>query len=156
VVLMGPLNALTFGMLRFYILQLGGIKSFLPGFTDEHKPYVRRWFQDAMAGFGTGASLDNQQGLSPFYARPTKSNSVEQSAVDAYRDISVPVSLWYGTKDASVPMASAEWLQDLIPDSKLHKVDGDHSLMFYNVDEILDELVTSMEQTDGKDGATEK
>jgi pimeloyl-ACP methyl ester carboxylesterase len=70
------------------------------------------------------------------------------STTEAYSNIQVPVTLWYGTRDSSVPMASAEWLQSLIPNASLNKVDGGHGIYFDRAEEILDDLVSKLEQAD--------
>jgi len=82
------------------------------------------------------------------YARSsTKTIGVNRNAIDAYRDISVPVSLWYGEKDSLVPMSSAEWLNDQVPNSSLHKLENaGHDLYFHHIEEILDELVLKMDE----------
>ena len=38
--------------------------------------------------------------------------------------------MWYGTRDQSVPMATAEWLQTLVPKAISQKVNGRHELYF--------------------------
>eukprot|EP00293_Proteomonas_sulcata_P009673 CAMPEP_0184298478 /NCGR_PEP_ID=MMETSP1049-20130417/9279_1 /TAXON_ID=77928 /ORGANISM="Proteomonas sulcata, Strain CCMP704" /LENGTH=103 /DNA_ID=CAMNT_0026608621 /DNA_START=85 /DNA_END=396 /DNA_ORIENTATION=- len=98
---------------------------------------MKQLLKDGSANLGLGAAVDCQQGLSPLYARSTK----KETAEEAYSSISVPVSLWYGTKDSSVPMSSAEWLASKIPNSTLNKVDAGHMLYFSHTEQVLDEFV---------------
>ena len=58
------------------------------------------------------------------------------------------LTLWYGTKDSTVPMHSAEWLADVTPNSKLHTLDTGHGLYLFHPDKVLDELVRIMEEED--------
>ena len=60
--------------------------------------------------------------------------------------MTAPVSLWYGNKDSMVPMTSAEWLNEELPNSSLHKVDAGHELYFTHMDQVLDDLVVKMDE----------
>lgn len=100
---------------------------------------------DASANWGYGASLDCQQGLSPLYARPGNvSPSGEMPAVDAYKAIQVPVAMWYGKQDSTVPIYTAEWLAQLIEKSDLRLRNGNHGLYFQYTEEIIDDLIEKM------------
>jgi pimeloyl-ACP methyl ester carboxylesterase len=145
VVVTGPLNALLLTLGSTYLFQLGGFKSIFAHANYQNEPFkaaLRTLLHDGASNFGLGAAIDCQQGLSPLYA-----NNVH-STTEAYSNIQVPVTLWYGTRDSSVPMASAEWLQSLIPNASLNKVDGGHGIYFDRAEEILDDLVSKLEQAD--------
>ena len=158
IIVTGPLNALGLSLGKIYVMSFGGFESvFGDTVPKEAKPVFKRLLSDGAANFGLGSAIDCQQGLSPFYARPTSNTSpdnVNQAATEAYKSIQVPVSLWYGTKDSSVPMASAEWLKDLVPNSSLHKVDSDHGLFFRHTEQVLDDLVERMEEADRMDSSS--
>jgi pimeloyl-ACP methyl ester carboxylesterase len=143
VIITGPLNAILLTLGSLYMFRFGGFKSIFP-----HPHYQNEAFQtglktllnDGARNFGLGAAIDCQQGLSPLYA-----NKVH-STMEAYSNIQVPVTMWYGTKDSSVPMASAEWLQSVIPNATLNKVDGGHGLYLEHAEEILDHLLLTLEK----------
>eukprot|EP00977_Amphora_coffeiformis_P007958 scaffold1793_cov173-Amphora_coffeaeformis.AAC.13 len=153
--LTGPLNSLALHAANLYLFRFGGFESQLGTIPPEAKAPLRRLIQDGAATLGIGAAIDCQQGLSPLFARETKNldtNSVDRNATAAYRDIQVPVSLWYGTEDSTVPMSSADWLAEQIPGAKLYKVEEGHALYFFRVDEVLDEFVQVMDAIDTKGG----
>ncbi|KAI2506752.1 Alpha beta hydrolase [Fragilaria crotonensis] len=142
-VVTAPLNAIGLFMGSFYLMQLGGFESVLKGMLPpEAKPILKRVLSDGAANFGLGAALDCQQGLSLLYARDEKTE---------YHQVKAPVSLWYGKKDKMVPMASAEWLHQQLPNSVLHKVDAGHELYFTHMDQVLDELVAMMDEVDSQE-----
>ena len=139
-----PLNAMGLFLGSFYLMRLGGFESWLKDMLPpEAKPVLKTVMRDGAANFGLGAALDCQQSLSILYARDT-------SHVD-YQRVNAPVSLWYGTKDSTVPMASAEWLHAQLPNSTLHKIDAGHELYFTHMDQVLDELVAKMDEADAAD-----
>lgn len=142
----GPLNYLLINFGRLYLFGLGGYKSLAKSFpnidSDDAKRVLDQVLKDGSANAGLGSAIDCQQGLSPLYARSTTS---ADSAETAYSQISVPVSLWYGTTDSTVPMATAEWLQRTIPNSTLNKVEAGHGLYFSHAEKVLDDFVAKME-----------
>lgn len=148
----GPLNALGISLGSLYLFSCGGFSSVFPSLPEESKSALKTVLSDSTKYLGLGAAMDCQQGLSPLYARRTSrhdsTSSLDQNAMEAYGNIDVPVSLWYGTKDGSVPMKSAEWLHQQIPHSTLHKVEAGHDLYFYHVGEILDEILAKADQAD--------
>jgi pimeloyl-ACP methyl ester carboxylesterase len=144
-VVTAPLNAMGIHIGSFYLMRLGGFESvFKDSLPTEAKPALKTVFSDGAANFGLGAALDCQQGLSLLYARDDKSD---------YQQVKVPVSLWYGTKDSTVPMASAEWLHSKLPNSTLHKMEAGHELYFTHTNQVLDDLVASMDEADSKDSS---
>jgi len=157
-VVTGPLNALGLSLGNLYLFQFGGYESIFKGFSERGKKPLRSLLSDGAANLGLGAALDCQQGLSPLYARSTSSlDGVDKNAIHAYRDIRVPVSLWYGKKDTLVPMSSAEWLNDQIPNSTLHTIENaGHDLYFHHIEKILDELVEKMDDDDEATSSTDK
>jgi len=112
--------------------------------TPEARLVAAQCLQDASGNAGLGASLDCQQGLSPLYARPGQG---PESADEAFRRINVPVALWYGEKDSTVPMKTAHWLAERIKNRTLHFIpDGTHmSTACNNGEAILDDLLTKMD-----------
>jgi pimeloyl-ACP methyl ester carboxylesterase len=152
VLMTGPLNALGISLGSLYLFSCGGFSSVFPSLPEESKSALKTVLSDSTKYLGLGAAMDCQQGLSPLYARRTSrhdsTSSLDQNAMEAYGNIDVPVSLWYGTKDGSVPMKSAEWLHQQIPHSTLHKVEAGHDLYFYHVGEILDEILAKADQAD--------
>ncbi len=59
-------------------------------------------------------------------------------------DIRVPVSLFYGTADKSVPIQMGEYYRDTIPGSNATFYEGDgHFIMYYRAKEILSSLIVS-------------
>ena len=107
----------------------------------EGSELVKTIFSDASASCGRGAALDCQQGLSPLYARPSQNappgGEGEQCAETAYRSVDVPVALWYGTADDSVPLATADWLYDLLPVASKHYVNAGHGLYLTFSEEVF-------------------
>src|SRR5262245_53923361 len=63
----------------------------------------------------------------------------------ALDEISVPVMLWHGTADTSVPVSHGRWLASRIPGARAHFEEGEghHSVAFSALDRKLDELVTA-------------
>jgi pimeloyl-ACP methyl ester carboxylesterase len=156
-VVTGPLNALALSMGSLYLFRFGGYESLLKNFSEEGKVPLRKLLSDGASNFGLGAALDCQQGLSPLFARSSSGeHGVDKNAIQAYQGIKVPVSLWYGTKDGTVPMSSAEWLQEQILDSTLHKLEAGHGLYFSHAEDILDELVKQMDRADHTAFATSR
>lgn len=92
--------------------------------SDAAAALVRRVIADGVANAGRGFALDAQQGLSPLHARPRADGADELSAETAYRRINVPVALWYGDADATVPLRTADWLAERIPTSTKHYIRG--------------------------------
>jgi hypothetical protein len=128
--------------------------------SNEAGELVKRVLDDGSGSWGMGAALDCQQCLSPLYARPKLGSSSsgssggsgsggELSAETAYRAIDVPVSLWYGTADSTVPLGTAEWLRGLLPadTTTAHYVDAGHGLYVTDdyAEQVLDDLVGKME-----------
>lgn len=99
--------------------------------------------RDARASWGWGAALDCQQGLSPLHARPAEG---AQSAAEAFARVDVPVGLFYGERDATVPMFTAEYLHALLPKSTLRFLDAGHSLYLFHAETVLDDLLGKMEE----------
>jgi pimeloyl-ACP methyl ester carboxylesterase len=146
-VMTAPLNAMGLFMGNFYLMRLGGFESvFKDMLPTEAKPTLTTVLSDGAANFGLGAALDCQQGLSLLYARDDKAD---------YQQVTVPVSLWYGIKDSTVPMASAEWLHQQLPNSTLHKMEAGHELYFTHTNQVLDELVARMDEMDSKDSSND-
>lgn len=60
-------------------------------------------------------------------------------------EISVPVMIWHGTADPSVPVAHGQWLASRIPGARAHFEEGEghYSVAFSALDRKLDELVTA-------------
>jgi pimeloyl-ACP methyl ester carboxylesterase len=143
-VMTAPLNAMGLLMGRLYLMRLGGFESVFKGLSTEAKPTLATVLSDGAANCGLGAALDCQQGLSLLYARDGEAD---------YQQVTVPVSLWYGTKDSTVPMASAEWLHQQLPNSTLHKMEAGHELYFTHTSQVLDELVARMDETECKDSS---
>jgi pimeloyl-ACP methyl ester carboxylesterase len=65
----------------------------------------------------------------------------------AVQDIRVPVFLWQGDRDLMVPFAHGRWLAERIPGAVAHLMPGEgHLSVFTNrVDEVLDELVATLD-----------
>ena len=149
-----PINALALHSAHFYLFGLGGFESvaarLLPPQT---KGPLGQLIRDGARNMGLGAALDCQQGLSPIFARQSSNldaGCVNRQATAAYRDIKVPVSLWYGTKDSMVPMSSAEWLAEQIPNATLNKVEEGHILYLVRPDQVLDDFVQNLDAADQK------
>ena len=143
VVITGPLTALLLKVGSHYLFQFGGYQSNLTHVnyhSDKVQTAVKTLLQDGGTNFGIGAAMDCQQGLSPLFA-----NHIS-TTIEAYSNINVPLIMWYGTKDRSVPMSTAEWLHALVPKAILQKVDGGHGLYFDHAEEILDNLVSKLEE----------
>jgi pimeloyl-ACP methyl ester carboxylesterase len=116
---------------------------------------VCKLLDDGAASLGKGAALDCQQGLSPLHARPKEdAKGKELSAETAFRSITAPVALWYGNNDSSVPLSSADWLAEQLPDCTKHYVDAGHGLYLTYASEVLDDLVLKMDQKMGADGGS--
>ena len=112
---------------------------------DASRAVVSRVLDDAAANYGYGAALDCKEGLSPLRARPrTDQPNGELSAATAYAAIDVPLALWYGKQDPTVPVFTAEYLRDLVGGSDLRLRDGTHSLYFFYCEQILDDLISKM------------
>jgi len=60
-------------------------------------------------------------------------------------EISVPVMVWHGTADPSVPVAHGKWLAPRIPGARAHFEEGEghYSVAFSALDRKLDELVSA-------------
>jgi pimeloyl-ACP methyl ester carboxylesterase len=114
--------------------------------SDATRKIVAQVLDDGAANWGKGASLDCKEGLTPLRARPKTDTSSELSAITAYKRIDVPVALWYGNQDPTVPVFTAEWLNELIPGSDLQLCDGSHSLYFHYTEAILDDLIEKMNE----------
>lgn len=153
----GPLNALALNLGSLYLFRLGGFESVFKKLPPEAKTPLKAVLRDGAATMGLGAAVDCQQGLSPLFARQSKDmepESVHRQAELAYQNIRVPVSMWYGTKDSSVPMGSAEWLESQIPQATLHKVEDGHGLYFFHADEVLDDFVRIMDESDAAEAGS--
>lgn len=153
IVVTGPLNAMALSLLNVYLFSWGKFETVFRDYSHPElvKEPIRRVISDGARNWGWGAALDCQQGLSPLWARSSKNHdptSVDRNATEAYRNISVPVSLWYGTQDASVPMSSAEWLANQIPNATLHQIEAGHGLYWYHAAKVLDDLVERMNDAD--------
>ena len=156
VYLTGPLNSLGLGLGSLFLFRFGGFSSTFGFLPDQAKEPIKKLLSDSCANFGVGSAIDCQQGLSPLYARSSKDNSAEsidRDARAAYADINVPVSLWYGEKDGSVPMASAEWLESIVPNAKLHKADCGHDLYFHHSERVMDDLVARMDEVEATEAS---
>jgi pimeloyl-ACP methyl ester carboxylesterase len=110
---------------------------------------VRKVLEDGGADWGRGFALDAQQGLSPVYARPRhdgdEASGEELSADTAYRRIAVPVALWYGARDSTVPLYTAEWLAERIPSCTRHYLpEAGHGLYADHAEAVLDDLLEKM------------
>jgi pimeloyl-ACP methyl ester carboxylesterase len=138
--LTGPLNSLALHAGNFYLMRLGGFESQLTDILPlEAKPSLQTWLKGGAKNVGLGASLDCQQGL--LYATSTKTN---------YTKITQPVSSWYGLQDSTVPMKTAEWLEEQLQNARLYKLDGGHGLYFTHMEHILDDSVFQMDKADEK------
>jgi pimeloyl-ACP methyl ester carboxylesterase len=151
IVVGGPLIRMGLGAAAWALFgPLGQYdKNATPPFQNaESKEVVRRILADGGANQGRGFALDSQQGLSPLYARPrTDVPGSELSAASAYRQIpiSVPVALWYGRVDATVPLRTADWLAEQIPHATKHYVDeAGHSLYIDHAPAVLDRLLQGL------------
>jgi pimeloyl-ACP methyl ester carboxylesterase len=60
-------------------------------------------------------------------------------------EISVPVMIWHGTADPSVPVSHGKWLASRIPGARPHfeQAQGHYSVAFSALDRKLDDLVTA-------------
>lgn len=138
----GPLNYLMFSVGSLYLFRGGGYQQIfgdLPALqNDESKRLLQTVISDGIKNAGLGSAVDCQQGLSPLYALPAG------QAAARYAAITRPVSLWYGTKDSTVPMHSAEWLHGVLPNSTLYQKNTGHGLFFYHTLEVIDELIAKM------------
>jgi len=113
--------------------------------TPEARGVLRRILEDGVRNLGRGAALDCQQGLSPLYSRPTKDiEGGERSAETAYRGVKVPVALWYGKQDSTVPLHTADWLADRLEHCTVHYHDGTHMLFLHYAEQIIDDLIAKM------------
>ena len=60
----------------------------------------------------------------------------------ALEEIKIPVIIWHGDDDASIPLSMAVHLANTIPDSKLNVIPGEgHFLLFKYWEEILTEIL---------------
>jgi pimeloyl-ACP methyl ester carboxylesterase len=138
----GPLNYLLFSVGSLYLFRGGGYQQIfgdLPALqNDESKRLLQTVISDGIKNAGLGSAVDCQQGLSPMYALPAG------QAAARYAAITCPVSLWYGTKDSTVPMHSAEWLHGILPNSTLYRKNTGHGLFFYHTLEVIDDLIAKM------------
>jgi pimeloyl-ACP methyl ester carboxylesterase len=138
----GPLNYLMFSLGSLYLFRGGGYQQIfgdLPALqNDESKRLLQTVISDGIKNAGLGSAVDCQQGLSPLYALPAG------QAAEKYAAITCPVSLWYGTKDSTVPMHSAEWLHGILPNSTLYQKNTGHGLFFYHTLEVIDDLIAKM------------
>lgn len=139
-----PLNYGFLSLGSLFLVQGGGYKTIFKDSPTLCNPtgaqLLRTVLADGAANLGLGASIDCQQGLSPLTTRSTTGEAQAQFAA-----IIAPVRLWYGTQDSSVPMASAEWLQNVIPNAQLFKRDTGHGLYFFHTAEVLDDWKAQME-----------
>ena len=120
-------------------------------------PQVKQILRDSGANCGRGFALDSQMALSPLYARPrTSIPGGEMRAEEAYRAVTQPVALWYGTADTTVPIFTADWLAGLLPNHTKHYRDAGHGLILFSsktsdkqgvgyIEEILDDLLSKMD-----------
>jgi pimeloyl-ACP methyl ester carboxylesterase len=138
----GPLNYLLFSVGSLYLFRGGGYQQIfgdLPALqNDESKRLLQTVINDGIKNAGLGSAVDCQQGLSPLFALPAG------QAAARYAAITCPVSLWYGTKDSTVPMHSAEWLHGILPNSTLYRKNTGHGLFFYHTLEVIDDLIAKM------------
>ena len=138
----GPLNYFLFSIGSLYLFRGGGYQQIfcdLPALqNEESKRLLQTVISDGIKNAGLGSAVDCQQGLSPLYALPAG------QAAARYGAITCPVSLWYGTKDSTVPMHSAEWLHGILPNSTLYKKNTGHGLFFYHTLEVIDDLIAKM------------
>jgi pimeloyl-ACP methyl ester carboxylesterase len=138
----GPLNYLLFSVGSLYLFRGGGYQQIfgdLPALqNDESKRLLQTVINDGIKNAGLGSAVDCQQGLSPLFALPAG------QAAARYAAITCPVSLWYGTKDSTVPMHSAEWLHGILPNSTLYQKSTGHGLYFYHTLEVIDDLIAKM------------
>lgn len=114
--------------------------------SNEINELLSNMISDSSKHFGRGSQLDCQQSLSPMWARPSQDSEdgLLLSADTAYRRIQVPVALWYGRQDSTIPMITANWLVDRLPNCTKHVVDGTHPLYFQQAAVILDDLLNKM------------
>jgi pimeloyl-ACP methyl ester carboxylesterase len=142
VALTGPLNYLMFSVGSLYLFRGGGYHQIfgdLPALqNDESKRLLQTVINDGIKNVGLGSAVDCQQGLSPLYALPAG------QAAARYAAITCPVSLWYGIKDSTVPMHSAQWLHGILPNSTLYQKNTGHGLFFYHTLEVIDDLIAKM------------
>jgi pimeloyl-ACP methyl ester carboxylesterase len=142
----GPLTAMGLQVASFYLSRLGGYRKLVAQVPALQHPeahvVLNAMLADASRNGGLGAAIDCQQGLSPLYAQATG------EAVQAYRHIQIPVELWYGTKDSTVPLRTAEWLRDILPRARLHTRPTGHGLYFFHTAEVLDSLCCLSEVDD--------
>lgn len=143
----GPLNYLAFSAGYLALSNMSLYNKVFPDIPSlqnnvEGQRLIKQWISDgALCNAGLGSAVDCQQGLSPFYAAKSSENIAQ-----AYANVTAPVSLWYGTKDSSVPLASADWLHERLPNSQLFHRETGHGLFFYHSKEVLDDLVEKMGQ----------
>ena len=58
-------------------------------------------------------------------------------------EITLPVTIWHGDADTSIPLSMAEYIANAIPNSRLHVIPKEgHFLVFNYWDKILSELVS--------------
>ena len=144
----GPLNYVLLSAGSLYLRAAGGFEKVfadLPSLRDnlQAKKVLGNVISDGAKTAGLGSAIDCQQGLSPLWgARP------KGQAIAEFEKVSCPVSLWYGTKDSTVPLASAKWLHEILPRAVLHERPTGHGLFFYHTAEILDELVANAEMVE--------
>jgi pimeloyl-ACP methyl ester carboxylesterase len=140
----GPCNYLMFSLGSLYLFRTGGsgyqqVFGDLPALqNEESKRLLHKVIDDGVKNAGLGSAVDCQQGLSPLYALPAG------QAAERYAAITCPMSLWYGTKDSTVPMHSAEWLHGILPNSTLFLKDTGHGLFFHHTIEVIDDLIAKM------------
>jgi pimeloyl-ACP methyl ester carboxylesterase len=142
---MAPWNALALTLVNTYFMYLGGFERHLGGILPTTcKGVVSTILRDSAANFGFGAGLDCQQVLGMHYApRDEHSSSLQ--------NVTVPVTLWYGTKDATVPLTSAEWLHCQLPNSTLQRIPAGHELFWTHLEQVLDDLIENMTSDDSRD-----
>lgn len=104
---------------------------------------IQRLLGDAAANGGLGAALDCQQVLSPLQARP---NAGPGSATAELSTVEVPVQLWFGSKDSTVPTFTARWLHGKLRNSKLHFREAGHGLYLSHASEVMAGLIEDMEK----------
>lgn len=143
IILTGPLTYAMMSAGSLFLLRCGGYEklfaniSNLQSSSDEAKPLLRKVLSDGVCTVGLGAAIDCQQGLSPLYATNPRETT------EAYSEIQIPVQLWYGSEDSTVPLSTAEWLDNILPNSTLNVRPVGHGLFFHHPVEVIESILQS-------------